>query len=168
MKNLFAWASIDENGHATGGAPGDQTGKEVKIGYYYNFGQNQVLRFKTVNVGRKAGKYAKALAKNNAIGYSQSQRHMLFNLAKENGWNYSKLKKALKKTKVNCDCSSFCSTVINLAFGKLVVGCDTTATITADALASGQFKSISVPDAQKKWHKGDMPLKAGKHIIINV
>lgn len=168
MKNLFAWASIDENGHVSGGKAGDQTGKEVKIGYYYDFGQNQVLRFNNVSVGRKAGKIAKALAKNNAIGYSQAQRHMLYVLAKNNDWNFSKLKKALKTTKVNCDCSSFCSTIINLAYGKKVVECDTTATIVKDATASGNFKTLSVKEAQAKWHKGDMPLKAGKHIIINV
>ena len=168
MKNLFAWASIDENGHASGGKPGDQTGREVKIGYYYEFGQNQVLRFKSTSVGRKAGKYAKALAKNEAIGYSKSQRHTLYNLAKSNGWSYSKLKKALKTTKVNCDCSSFCSTIINLAFGKKVVECDTTATIVSDAMATGNFKTVSVSEAESKWHKGDMPLKAGKHIIINI
>lgn len=168
MKNLFAWASIDENGHVSGGKAGDQTGKEVKIGYYYDFGQNQVLRFNNVSVGRKAGKIAKSLAKNNAIGYSQAQRHMLYVLAKNNDWNFSKLKKALKTTKVNCDCSSFCSTIINLAYGKKVVECDTTATIVKDATASGNFKTLSVKEAQAKWHKGDMPLKSGKHIIINV
>ena len=31
MVNLFAWASIGENGKATGGKKGDQTKKEVKV-----------------------------------------------------------------------------------------------------------------------------------------
>lgn len=167
-KNLFAWASIGENGSAVGGKPGDQTGNEVKIGYYYYFGQTEVLRFKNVVYGRKAGKIAKELAENSAIGYNQLQRETLYNLAKNSDWNFKKLKEHLKKVKVNCDCSSFCSTVINLAYGKQIVFCDTTRSIGDDALKSGKFKMLSVSDASAKWHKGDMPLKAGKHIIINV
>ena len=46
MKNLFAWASIGENGKATGGKVGDQTGKEVKCGQIYDFGQTRVYRCK--------------------------------------------------------------------------------------------------------------------------
>lgn len=167
-KNLFAWASIGENGKATGGKPGDQTGCEVKIGYYYDFGQDEVLRFKNVIYGRRAASYAKALAKNKAIGYNQAERATLFDLANKCDWKMSKLKKALKTQKVNCDCSSFCSTVINLAFGRKVVGCCTTSTIVQVAMVTGYFNLLSVVKAKNKWHKGDMPLKAGRHIIINV
>ena len=53
MSNLFAWASIGENGRGTGGKKGDQTGKEVKVGNYYDFGQNKVIRFKNPLRGRK-------------------------------------------------------------------------------------------------------------------
>lgn len=168
MGNLFAWASIGENGKATGGKPGDQTGGEVKVGNYYWFGQDEVIRFKSVLKGRKAGKIAKALANNRAIGYNQAERHTLYNLAKACGWNYKKTVKALNNKKVNCDCSSFCSTVINLAFGKQMVGCCTTAMIVNACLKTKKFKTMSVGYASEKWHKGDMPLKAGKHIIINV
>lgn len=168
MGNLFAWASIGENGKAVGGKAGDQTGREVRVGNYYYFGQNEVLRFKSAVYGRIAGKIAKELANNAAIGYNQAQRNTLYDVAKACGWNKNRLNKALKDVKVNCDCSSFCSTVINLAIGKQVVGCDTTRTIAEDALGSGYFKLLPLSDASAKWHKGDMPLKAGKHIIINV
>lgn len=168
MSNLFAWASIGENGRTVGGKPGDQTGREVKVGPYYYFGQDQVLRFRSVLNGRRAAKYAKSLAKNSAIGYNQNSRSMLFDMAEDCGWSMSKLKKRLKTQKVNCDCSSFASTVINLALGKRVVGCCTTVTIVSNAMPTGYFKLMHVGDASKKWHKGDMPLKAGKHIIINV
>ena len=168
MGNLFAWASIGENGKAVGGKPGDQTGREVKVGNYYYFGQDEVLRFKSVIYGRKAAKIAKELAGNNAIGYNQTQRNTLYDVARVNGWDMAKVRQSLKEVKVNCDCSSFCSTVINLAIGKEVVDCDTTRTIAEDALRSGYFKILGLSEASKKWHKGDMPLKAGKHIIINV
>jgi hypothetical protein len=166
--NKFAWASIGENGKITGGKPGDQTGKEVRVGGYYDFGQKSVIRFKSKTKGRKAAKYAKALANNSAIGYNQDGRHTLFNLARDCGWNYSKLKKSLKYEKVNCDCSSFASTIINLAYGKQIVHISTTATIWGNCELSGKFKKLSIADAKKKWHKGDMPYKANCHIIMNV
>ena len=166
--NLFAWASIGENGKATGGKPGDQTNKEVKVGNYYYFGQTEVIRFNKVYYGRRAAKIAKWLAENNATGYDQSTRQTLFDLAERCNWKFGTLKEALKVKKVNTDCSAFASTVINLAFKKRVIGCATTSTITDACKRSGYFKILKVADAEKKWHKGDMPNKPGKHIIINV
>lgn len=168
MANKFAWASIGENGRATGGKKGDQTGREVRVGDYYNFGQDMVIRFKSVTKGRKAGKIAKALANNSSIGYNQDGRYELPDLAKSCGWNYKKLLKALKTHKVNCDCSSFASTVINLAYGMPLIPISTTATIWENCKKSEKFKKLSVAKARKKWHKGDMPNKAHNHIIMNV
>jgi hypothetical protein len=168
MANKFAWASIGENGKATGGKPGDQTGREVVIGNYYHFGQDMVIRFKSVAKGRKAAKIAKKLAKCESIGYNQDRRYELPDLAAKNNWDYKKLLKALKKKKVCCDCSSFASTVINLAYGKKLIPISTTATIWNNCRPTGKFEKISVKSAEKKFHKGDMPNKAYNHIIINV
>ena len=165
--NLFAWASISENG-TVNGKKGDQTGNEVKVGKYYDFGQDGVIRFKNVDFGRKAGKIAKALAKNKAVGYSQSDRASLYNLAKKSGWNYDKLADALKTVKVNCDCSSFVSTIINLTFGRQAVACCTTSTLVNACNMIGEFRVVSMREFETKQHKGDMPIKEGKHVIINV
>lgn len=54
MGTLCGWASIDENGKATGGQKGDQTGREVRTGNWYSFGQTVVLRFKDRNKATKA------------------------------------------------------------------------------------------------------------------
>ena len=78
MKNLFAWASIGENGKAVGGIRGDQTGKEVKVGIYYNFGQNIVIRFRDIEKGRMLGKIAKGVANSNIVGYNQNDRESFF------------------------------------------------------------------------------------------
>ena len=75
MANKFAWASIGENGRATGGKPGDQTGREVRVGDYYYFGQNMVIRYKSVLKGRKAAKIAKTLANNSSVGYNKDGRY---------------------------------------------------------------------------------------------
>lgn len=165
--NLFAWASISEQG-TVNGKVGDQTGREVKVGNYYYFGQDVVVRFKSVLKGRKAAKIAKKLAYNNAIGYGQSDRAGLFNLARACKWNTDALIKALNSKKVNVDCSSFCATIINLAYGRELVRCFTTSTMIGECYITGYFETLKLQDAANKWHKGDMPLKAGKHVIINV
>ena len=169
-KNQFAWASIGENGKATGGKPGDQTGREVKVGEYYNFGQDRVIRFKSVLKGRKAAKIARQLAENPNIGYNQKERYSLYRLANDCKWNVSALIDALNIYPVNCDCSSFVATVINLTFGYKLVDCFTTATMEKNIYSEcpTYFKGLTVAEASKKWHKGDMPLKAYKHVIINV
>ena len=41
----IAMASIDENQHAKGGKPGDQTGRETRVCSYYNHPWSCVLRF---------------------------------------------------------------------------------------------------------------------------
>lgn len=166
-KNLFAWASIGENGKATGGKAGDQTGNEVKVGNYYDFGQMFVLRFKDVSHGREAAAIAKKLANNPSIGYNQNERGTLYSLAKDCKWDCDKLIAALKSKKVNCDCSSLAATVVNLAYHKKIVPCYTTATMS-QASPSQYFKLIDIKTAKKEWHKGDLVFKPYKHVIINI
>jgi hypothetical protein len=43
-------ASINELGHARGGQPGDQTGREIYIRQYYNYPWNYVLRYEETNM----------------------------------------------------------------------------------------------------------------------
>lgn len=45
LGDCLAQASIDENGRATGGAAGDQTGRETRTGGYYNYPWNCYLRY---------------------------------------------------------------------------------------------------------------------------
>ena len=55
VKNLFAWASIGSNGKVADDLAGDQTGKEVKIGEYYNFGQKMGYPFPFEETRAKGG-----------------------------------------------------------------------------------------------------------------
>ena len=100
-KNLFAWASIGENGKGTGGKKGDQTGKEVRVGAYYNFGQDKVIRFKNVLKGRKMAKVAKLLASDDSCGYSMTlgERETLFRACKGYNWDFEKVKKLIMHIK---------------------------------------------------------------------
>ena len=121
MANLFAWASIGENGKATGGKRGDQTGREVKVGNYYDFGQDKCIRFRNVLRGRKMSKVAKILANDNSAGYNQNDRVSLFNACKSHNWDFAKIKKAIKDgnfPKCNTDCSQFYATCVNIEYAK--------------------------------------------------
>ena len=77
---LCAWASIDEKGRTMGGKAGDQTGREVKTGQLYNFGQIWAIRAKSNDVAERIAKYAKAIAENDNVGYDQGQRDTLYKI----------------------------------------------------------------------------------------
>lgn len=173
MTNLFAWASIGENGKATGGKKGDQNGREVKIGNYYDFGQNKVIRFRSVTRGRKMAEIAKFIAMDNGVGYNQSDRISFFNACKKYKWNWTKVKKAIKSgtfPKCNADCSSLYATCVNLVYGKekLASDCTTHNLVYRTTVKNKANFKLTPKFPPKKWKKGDAPIKEGKHIIINV
>ena len=174
MANLFAWASIGENGKAVGGVRGDQTGKEVKIGYYYNFGQNIVIRFRDIEKGRKLAKIAKWLANSNIVGYNQHDRESFYKECEKRGWNWKVIKRDIKKGNFppcNTDCSAFAAACINIVMEMRVVACFTTGTMYHNCIErnAALFKSYLISKMETiGWRKGDMPLKAYKHVIINV
>ena len=97
MATLCGWASIDENGKAKGGAAGDQNGREVKTGNWYDFGQKIVLRFKDRAKAKKAAQTMKTLCTGNYVGYDQNQRTTLYTEMQKVGWDASKLS-ACRKT----------------------------------------------------------------------
>ena len=53
----LAQASIDEHGRASGGASGDQSGRETLVRSYYNFPWSCVLRFHGTAPGVHTGEY---------------------------------------------------------------------------------------------------------------
>ena len=173
MANLFAWASIGENGKAVGGKKGDQTGREVKVGPYYNFGQDKCIRFRNVARGRKMSKVAKILANDNSAGYNQYDRVSLFNACKSYKWDFAKIKKAIKDgnfPKCNTDCSQFYATCVNIVYGKekLPSDCTTRNLVKRCTVTNKANFKLTKNCPPKKWQKGDAPIKEGKHIIINV
>ena len=101
---LCAWASISEKGTANG-IKGDQTKKEVKIGNYYNFGQNEFLRPRDAKVGKKMAIAAHKLvllckkfkAGDAYIGYLTYMK-----LHPENVVNHTNVDLILKDTKYYC------------------------------------------------------------------
>lgn len=168
MENLFAWASIGENGKATGGKKGDQTKKEVKVAPYYNFGQTWVIRFRNTKRGKLAGKAAKLLANNDNIGYNQGQgeRVSLYNECERINWDIERINEIRK---CNCDCSLLAVCVVNFAYGKRKLSSGYTTHILPSICksCSKNFKRADNSLKTKKFKKGDMVGKSG-HVIINV
>ena len=98
----------DENNGYSGGKAGDQTGREYCIRKWYNRPWDCVLRHHDIVIQRDIAKLAKQAAKNEHIGYDQSQRLTFWEQLKK-AKNY-----APKNITVDCeaDCSSSTTAII--------------------------------------------------------
>lgn len=97
-------ASISENNTITGNA-GDQTGKEVHVGAWYNYPWDIALRYRDSAIAKKAAAVAVKLANSNLVGYDQYQRNTLYDALRRNSWDVDKYIKSGEKTET--DCSAF-------------------------------------------------------------
>lgn len=91
----------DENGRYSGGAAGDQTGKEWRLIPWYNRPWDCVIRHPNSEVGEMIANMARAAAKNNYIGYDQGQRLTYWEQLKKVNYKPENI-----KTKCEADCSS--------------------------------------------------------------
>ena len=99
-------ARIDENGNATGGKAGDQTGKEVSTQNWYKHSKGwRVFRAKNSGVAEKIAFDMQAACDNPKIGYDQSQRDTLYSVAKLVGFNCAK---------VAASCETDCSALVRV------------------------------------------------------
>lgn len=163
MGTLCGWASIDENGKATGGRKGDQTGREVKTGSWYNFGQTVVLRFKDRNKAAKAATAMKQLCNNNSVGYCQGHRTSLYTELEKVGWNPTAL-----KTPCETDCSAMMSPVLKCA-GISVSKDIYTGNMVNAIMATGEFEKLTgskYTGTGNNLMTGDISVAAGKHTIM--
>ena len=95
-------ARIDENGHATGGKAGDQTGKEVSTQNWYLHSKGwRVYRAKNAGVAEKIARCMEMACKNSKIGYDQYERNTLYKEAEPFGFDVSKV-----TTPCETDCSA--------------------------------------------------------------
>ena len=98
----LAAAHIDENGRATGGKAGDQTGREVCVRAYYVHSKGwRVLRPRSAAAADMIAQDAQAACDNPHIGYDQNQRESLYTAAEPYGFNCAKV-----KTNCETDCSA--------------------------------------------------------------
>lgn len=163
MAILCGWASIDERGKVSGGKAGDQTGKEVKTGNWYDFGQNVVLRFKNRDKAKEAVECMKYLCETNYIGYDQSQRTTAYMALKKLKWKYKKL-----TLKTETDCSQLIATVLNCVGIKVSPNIYTGNMVKA-IMDTGGFKKYTDSDllrSDKFLAKGDIIINEKTHTIM--
>lgn len=163
MAILCGWASQSEHG-SINGAKGDQTGKEVRTGAWYYFGQNVVLRFKNRNKAATAAKYMKDICDNPNVGYGQYDRLSLYYAWKAAGWNNPQK----IKTACNTDCSQLVSDCV-IAVGYDIAPTNWTGSLKAALISTGGFEVLT--DAKyltsdKYLMTGDIILNEKSHVIM--
>jgi len=155
-------ARIDENGKISGGAAGDQTGKEVSTQDYYMHSKGwYLLRPKSVEDADKLAASMQAACDNDNIGYDQSERLGIITQIKK----YGSMAKIPVKTEADC--------------GTLVRGCcieagfdpgnfTTSGEVTA-LTKTGRFESkVAVTSATVLFNGDVLVTKTKGHTVIVV
>lgn len=152
-------ARIDENGKASGGSAGDQTGNEVSTQTMYTHSKGwYIIRPKSVSYANKIAKAMKAACDNNNIGYDQSNRLGIIKYG------------TATTTKTECDCSSLVRQCVIEATGK-DPGNFTTANEATKLDATGLFedKIAYVSQSKTPVYNGDILVtKTQGHTVVVV
>lgn len=141
MGVIFGSARIDEHGKISGGAAGDQTGKEVSTQAYYTSSKGWIgLRAKDTRIAMKLAQAMQDACNNNNIGYDQNQRTNVITQLRK----YGDLSSIAVKTE--CDCSSLVRACVIQASG-IDPGNFTTYNEKVALLATGLFKEVTIAKA---------------------
>lgn len=158
-------AYCDENGKAKGGKAGDQTGKELRISDWRDFGQTYVYRFKDTDLARLAANKMIGLCNSRYVGYDQSDRTSLTAELESVDWVVSKL-----KTMCETDCSALVAAVCK-AVGVSISPDVYSGNIGAGLLKTGDFDvfgSKGYIHSYKKLRVGDILVRPGHHVAMVV
>ncbi len=162
----------DERGKYSGGAAGDQTGREYEIRSWYNRPWDCVLRYPTLKVGEMIGSIATRAANNNYIGYDQGERLSMYNALSTVGWDPDRIRKP-----VEADCSSSTMAVIiaaGYALGIMSLQRLQPSLVTWNMenplIAAGfhRFTEKKFLDSDRYLLPGDILLNRRSHVAINV
>jgi hypothetical protein len=135
---IIGSARIDENGHASGGKAGDQSGKEVSTQKYYLHDKGwYVLRAKEPQVREAIAQNMIWACANNNIGYDQGQNQTLYQTAKPVGFNCSL---------VGTPCETDCARLVRVCvlYAGVQVSDFYTATEKDALLATNAFDLVNV------------------------
>lgn len=159
-------ASIDENGKATGGAAGDQNGREVLVRQWYEKPWNVLLRPVRPEVAEKSALACEAACANPNIGYDQYGRNTLYTKAKAAGFDLSAI-----DTACECDCSSLMHVCAIAGGANLTYGSNghTTRTMVKEFVASGEYVKLTGSEylsSSKLLKRGDILVKEGSHTVM--
>lgn len=159
-------ASIAENGSATGGVAGDQTGKELCTRSWYTKGWNVVLRPKSAVLAELSARACEAACANENIGYDQGGRNTLNTKAKAVGYDLGKI-----ASPCECDCSSLMHVCAIAGGAKLSYEGNgyTTRTMVSAFVASGNYEKLTASkylDQDTYLMRGDILVKEGSHTAM--
>ena len=156
-------SSIDEHGKISGGAAGDQTGREVCTRDFYMHSKGwDVLRAKDPSVAEKIAKCMEDACANDCIGYDQSQRLTLYDTVKSLNF-YCDINTL--KTKVECDCSSLVR--VCLAYAGIHVANFNTASEKSVIMANGKFGLVECKADGSNLKRGDILVTKTKgHTVV--
>lgn len=159
MSILVGSARIDENGNASGGAAGDQTGKEVCTQAMYTHSKGwYIIRPTSVTYANKIATAMKTACNNDNIGYDQGNRLGIIKYGTST------------TTKTECDCSSLVRQCVIEATGK-DPGNFTTANEATKLAATGLFedKIKYVSQSKTPVYNGDILVTQSKgHTVVVV
>ena len=159
-------ASIDERGKASGGAAGDQTGKEVYTRNWYSKGWNAVLRPKSAALAEKSAQACETACANPNIGYDQGGRNTLHAKASAVGYDLGKITEPCE-----CDCSSLMHVCAIAGGANLTYGANghTTRTMVRAFVNSGDYIKLTSSNyltMDKYLQRGDILVKEGSHTVM--
>lgn len=166
MAILIGHASISEK-NTINGNKGDSTGREVCTRTWYSKPWDFMAVHPDKDVREKHAKAIETACKNDNIGYGQSDRNTLNDLAKAVGYDLSKVGKC------NCDCSSL-QNVAAVASGASNVAYGSNGWTTSSmkiALSSAGYKIITDSTYLKSSDycvRGAIYVKAGSHTVCGL
>lgn len=130
-------AHIDQRGKTRGGKAGDQTGGEVSVQNWYKAKLGWImLRPNSRAAGLKIARAMEAACNNNHIGYDQSERNSLYEVAQKYGFDTSK---------VTENCETDCSALVRvcLAYAGIMTKSFNTKTEPDVLPATGQITKFT-------------------------
>lgn len=159
-------ASIDERGRATGGAGGDQTGKELCIRNWYRGSWKVLLRARNPAVATKIAASCMEACSNENLGYDQSSRNTGLQEAKKVNWDFSKI-----TAKAEFDCSSLTAACVQAAGVNVWSGgnAPTTRTLENVLIETGAFDTLTDSKylvGSAHLRTGDILLNPGSHVVM--
>ena len=157
MAVMIGSARVDERGKISGGRDGDNNGREVSTQSYYAKPASapwRVLRPKDAAKAARIAACMRMACANDHIGYNQSRRRTLYNLAKPHGFDVSK---------VTQNCSTDCSALVRgcCAYAGIAVGNFTTANEARMLLATGEFVEMT----DRTYRAGSAYLREGDVLV---
>lgn len=165
MAILCGWASIGSNGSITGDTSGDNNGKEVKLGDWYQFKQNAVYRFKDRELANRFANQIVKGCQNDCIGYNQAKRTTFYQQLVKTNYDITKI-----TTNCDCDCSSFVGACL-VSIGVDIPHNITTATLDSNIMKTGLFEKLTADKyltSYKYLKTGDIINRPYSHVITVV